>query len=73
MDRQLRLGRSLEWRLLLLLMMMMLLLLMMMIQMGRLLLLLLLLMMMMMMVHPWCGAIGIWTKTMTPLWWVKRP
>lgn len=72
MDRQLRLGRSLEWRLLLLLMMMMLLLLllllMMMIQMGRLLLL-----MMMMMVHPWCGAIGIWTKTMTPLWWVKRP
>lgn len=72
MDRQLRLGRSLEWRLLLLLMMMLLLLLllllMMMIQMGRLLLL-----MMMMMVHPWCGAIGIWTKTMTPLWWVKRP
>lgn len=71
MDRQLRLGRSLEWRLLLLLMMMMLLLLLlllMMIQMGRLLLL-----MMMMMVHPWCGAIGIWTKTMTPLWWVKRP
>lgn len=69
MDRQLRLGRSLEWRLLLVMMLLMMLL-MMMIQMGRLLLLLL----MMMMVHPWCGAIGIWTKTMTPLWWwVKRP